>query len=106
MSKRLLSEERFATLSVSLEDEQRQLKATIPELEESLEFTRDKGADLQHFIERARQVTRLTELTPEIVHEFIEKIVVSQPDKVNGKRHQQVDIYYNPLVCGPSRSRK
>ena len=41
---------------------------------------------IQHFIERARQVTRLTELTPEIVHEFIEKIMVSQADKVDGKR--------------------
>lgn len=97
MSKGLLSEERFATLSVSLENEQRQLKVSIPELEESLEFTTDKAADLQRFIERTRQITRLTELTPEIVHEFIEKIVVSQPDKLNGKRHQQVDIYYNTI---------
>ena len=42
-------------------------------------------------------MTRLTELTPEIVHEFIEKIVVSQPEKVDGKRHQTVDIYYNTI---------
>jgi len=97
MSKGILSEERFATLTVSLENEQRQLRATIPELESSLEFTSDKTTDLQRFIERARQITRLTELTPEIVHEFIEKIVVSQPDKLNGKRHQQVDIYYNTI---------
>ncbi|MCI8678011.1 MAG: DUF4368 domain-containing protein [Lawsonibacter sp.] len=29
--------------------------------------TADKAGDLQKFIQRARQVTRLTELTPEIV---------------------------------------
>ena len=97
MSKGLLSEERFATLTVSLEAEQRQLKATIPEMEAHLDATTDKAADLQRFIERARQVTRLTELTPEIVHEFIDKIVVSKPDKVDGKRHQRVDIYYNTI---------
>ena len=97
MTKGLLSEERFTTLTVSLENEQRQLKADIPELEASLEATTDKAADLQRFIERARQVTRLTELTPEIVHEFIDKIVVSKPDKLNGKRHQRVDIYYNTI---------
>ena len=74
MSKGLLSEERFAALTVSL-----------------------KAADLQRFIERARQVTRLTEPTPEIVHEFIDKIVVSQPVKVEGKRHQRVDIHYNTI---------
>ena len=51
----------------------------------------------QRFIERARQVTRLTELTPEIVHEFIEKIMVSKPEKVGGKRYQRVDIYYGTV---------
>ncbi len=44
------------------------------------------------------------ELTPEIVHEFIDKIVVAKPDKVGGKRHQRVDIHYNTigLWCAPS----
>ena len=104
MSKGLLSEERFATLSLSLEAEQKQLKMAIPAMEASLDATTDKAADLQRFIERARQVTRLTELTPEIVHEFIEKIVVSKPDKVDGERHQRVDIQYNTigLWCAPS----
>lgn len=97
MTKGLLSEERFATLTVSLEAEQKQLKAAIPEMEATLDATTDKAADLQRFIERARQVTRLTELTPEIVHEFIDKIVVSQPVKVDGKRHQRVDIHYNTI---------
>ena len=104
MTKGLLSEERFATLTVSLENEQRQLKMDIPALEDSLNATADKADDLQKFIQRARQVTRLTELTPEIVHEFIDKIVVSKPDKVDGKRHQRLDIHYNTigLWCAPS----
>ncbi len=106
MTKGLLSEERFATLTVSLETEQKQLKAAIPEMENTLDATTDKAADLQRFIERARQVTRLTKLTPEIVHEFIDKIVVSQPVKVEGKRHQRVDIHYNTIVCGQRRSWK
>ncbi len=97
MSKGLLSEERFAALTVSLETEQKRLKAAIPEMEASVEAAADKAADLQRFIERARQVTRLTEPTPEIVHEFIDKIVVSQPVKVEGKRHQRVDIHYNTI---------
>ena len=97
MTKGLLSKERFATLTVSLETEQKQLKAAIPEMEATLDATTDKAADLQRFIERARQVTRLTELTPEIVHEFIDNVVVSKPDKLNGKRHQRVDIHYNTI---------
>ncbi len=76
---------------------QRKLKAAIPETETSLDATTDKATDLQQFIEHARQVTRLTKLTPEIVHEFIGQIVVSKPDKVDGKRNQRVDICYNTI---------
>ena len=70
-----------------------QLKAVIPEMGTSLDATTDKAADLQRFIERARQVTRLTELTPEIVHEFIDKIVVSKPKKIDGTWHQRMAYY-------------
>lgn len=103
MAKGLLSEERFATLSMAYETEQRELKAQIPELETMLDSASDKADDLQKFIDRAKRITRLTELTPEIVHEFIEKIVVSKPEKVDGKRRQRVDIYYNTigLWCAP-----
>lgn len=103
MAKGLLSEERFATLSMAYETEQRELKAKIPELEATLNSTSSKADDLQRFIDRAKRITRLTELTPEIVHEFIEKIVVSNPEKADGKRRQTVDIYYNTigLWCAP-----
>lgn len=97
MAKGLLTEERFATLSMAYEAEQRELKVQIPELETTLNSTASKADDLQRFIDRAKQVTRLTELTPEIVHEFIEKIVVFKPEKVDGKRRQRVDIYYNTI---------
>lgn len=97
MAKGLLSEERFATLSMAYESEQRELKTQIPELETTLNSTVSKADDLQKFIDRAKQITRLTELTQEIVHEFIEKIVVSKPEKVEGKRRQRVDIYYNTI---------
>ena len=64
-------------------------------MEADLKISTVKTEGLQHFINRAKKVTRLTELTPEIVHEFIEKIVVSKPLYLDGKRHQTLDIYYN-----------
>ncbi len=90
-----ISDERFATLYESLEDEQQELKDMAPKFETFLEETEIKCEGLQHFIERAKRITRLTELTPELVHEFIEKIVVSAPEKINGKHHQTIDIYYH-----------
>lgn len=40
-------------------------------------------------------ITRPMELTPELVHEFIEKIVVSEARYLDGRRIQIMDIYYN-----------
>lgn len=90
-----LSDERYATMSISLETEQKELKETVPKIEEELNSEANEIDNLQTFISKVKQITQPTELTPELVHEFIEKIVVSAPQKINGKRHQQVDIYYN-----------
>ena len=89
-----VSDERFATLSLSLENEQKTLKETIPTMEEYISTASVKKENLQQFIDKAKRVTRLKELTPEIVHEFIEKIVVSKPTYIDGVRHQSIDIYY------------
>lgn len=90
-----ISDDRFATLSLSLETEQKELKETVPRIEEELNSETDKIDNLQNFIGKVKRITQPTELTPELVHEFIERIVVSAPTKINGKRYQQVDIYYN-----------
>lgn len=90
-----ISDDRFATLSLSLETEQKELKATVPRIEAELNTETDRIDSLQTFIGKVKRITQPTELTPELVHEFIERIVVSAPTKVNGKRYQQVDIYYN-----------
>ncbi len=82
-------------MSISLENEQSELKERIPILEEELETAKIKTEGLQRFIDKAKQITRLNALTPELVHEFIEKIVVSAPETKDGKRHQEVEIHYN-----------
>lgn len=90
-----ISDERFATMSMSLENEQSELKDRIPTLENELENAKIKTEGLQRFIDKAKRVTRLEALTPELVHEFIEKIVVSAPKYKDGKRYQEVAIHYN-----------
>ena len=90
-----ISDERFATMSMSLENEQSELKDRIPTLEDELENAKVKTEGLQRFIDKAKRVTRLEVLTPELVHEFIEKIVVSAPEYKDGKRYQEVEIHYN-----------
>ncbi|MDE6149094.1 MAG: DUF4368 domain-containing protein [Ruminococcus sp.] len=90
-----ISDERFATMSISLENEQSRLKDSIPEMESYLENAKIQTEGLQRFIDRLKRVTQLTELTPELIHEFIERIIVYAPKYLDGKRVQLMDIYYN-----------
>lgn len=73
-----VSDERYATISISLETEQEKLKTKVPKLETELEDVKIATEGLQRFIEKAKAITQLTELTPELVHEFIQKVVVGQ----------------------------
>ena len=54
-----------------------------------------KPENLQKFINKVKQITELKELTPELIHEFIDKIVVYAPRYLNSKRVQVINIYYN-----------
>ena len=90
-----LSDERYATLSLSYEEEQKTLKAAVPELQSFLETETDKTESLQRFIQKVKQITELKVLTPELIHEFVDKIVVYAPRYLDGKRVQLLDIYYS-----------
>ena len=90
-----LSDERYATLSLSYEEEQKTLKAAVPELQSFLETETDKTESLQRFIQKVKQITELKALTPELIHEFVDKIVVYAPRYLDGKRVQLLDIYYS-----------
>lgn len=90
-----LSDERYATLSMSYEEEQQRLKTDIPEMESYLETETDKTESLQKFIDKVKKITELKELASELIHEFIDRIIVYAPRYLDGKRVQLMDIYYN-----------
>ena len=89
-----ITDERYETLSAAYEREQAELREKAPELEEYLTTVSEKSAGLEQFIAKVKRITRPTELTPELVHEFIEKIVVSEARYLDNRRVQIVDIYY------------
>ncbi len=89
-----ISDERFAMLSNGYEVEQEQLKRTVAELTKFVETKEQKSADTSQFLEIVRKYEHIEEITPEIIRELVEKIVVHAPDKSSGHRQQQIDIYY------------
>lgn len=89
-----ISDERFEMMSKNYEAEQKELRQIIPELSQYIEASEQKNADTAQFIGIVRKYSEIPKLTPEIMHEFIEKIVVYAPDKSSGHRTQQIDICF------------
>ena len=90
-----LSDERFVKMSQSYEQEQRELKERTYFLRQELSKAKEQSDTVTRFMRSVRKYTEITELTPELVREFVQKVVVYQAEKINGRRTQRIDIYFN-----------
>ena len=70
------------------------IEMVLPELSQYIKASEQKNADTAQFIGIVRKYSEIPKLTPEIMHEFVEKIVVHAPDKSSGHRTQQIDIHF------------
>ena len=89
-----ISDERFATMSARYEAEQSKLKADAAKLSEIISRKEQKKNDVMNFVGIVKKYEELTELTPEIMHELIDRIVVHAPEGGRANRTQQVDIHF------------
>ena len=71
-------------LSADYNAEQKQLAAAIPEKQAKLEKLKASAANVDAFIEKASRYTDITELTPELLWLFIERIDIGErPGRYN-----------------------
>lgn len=92
-----LSDERFMKMSKGYEEEQRTLQAEADNIQNELQQEEKKSVDVKRFLAVVKKYTDLTELTPEILREFVDKIIVHAPDKSSGRRLQEIEIIYNHI---------
>lgn len=90
-----LSEKRFEQLSSGYESEQESLEKATDELRAELDDFDSDSVRVDKFMELTRRYTRFDELTPAMLNEFIDKVVVHEADKSSGVREQRIDIYLN-----------
>lgn len=90
-----LSDERYMIFSREYEDEQHTLKSEVEELKSQIEEQTSKVVNINSFLTVAKKYTSFETLTPGMLHELIEKIVVHEGDKSSGHRIQKIDIYYS-----------
>ena len=88
-----LTDERFTKLSAGYEQEQTELAASVQTLRSELAATQEHTGNAEKFLKLVRKYTEPKELTAVMVQEFIEKIIVHAPEKIDGERHMQIDIY-------------
>ena len=92
-----LTDERFLQLSTAYETEQATLKQEAETLEAELTEEKQSIVNIERFLSLVKSYTEIDSLSPTILHEFIEKIVIHAPDKSSGKRKQKVEIFYNAV---------
>ena len=90
-----LTDERFAKLSATYEAEQAELKKSVESLSVIVEAAEVQAVNVKSFLKIVKKYTEPTELTPQLLHEFVEKIVVHEADKSSGHRVQRIDVHYN-----------
>lgn len=92
-----ISDERFQKLTESYETEQKELKSKLKELESLLDGDKEKSLSADHFLSVIRDYTEIKELSCEIIRTFIDKVLVHKVEKIDGKRVQTIEIYYNGI---------
>ena len=97
-----ISDERYELLSKDYEREQKQLDETVKELTTVIEEREQKTSDINQFIKIVQKYEFVSEITPEIMHELIERIEVYAPDKSSGHRQQKIDIYFKFRIASAS----
>lgn len=95
-----VSEGQYAEWSASYEQERTGLKARVAELQAEAGRAREAAANVGKFMETVRKYTDFEELTPTMLREFIDKIVVHEAEGHDGSRRgkhrtQEIEIYYS-----------
>ena len=93
-----ITTEQFQMLSGSYTEEQNRITAGIPQKESEIQRLRETVNGTDSFLDKAKRYTDITELTPELLRLFIERIVVHEKE-VKWSKHapQTVEIYYNGI---------
>ena len=93
-----ITTEQFQMLSGGYTEEQNLITVGIPQKENEIQRLRETVNETDSFLDKAKRYTDITELTPELLRLFIERIVVHEKE-VKWSKHapQTVEIYYNGI---------
>lgn len=80
-------------LSDKYEQEQAELETRIAGFQKEIDEVEGPERAADDFIKIAKRYTDLSELTTPMLNEFVDKILVHEPKKINGEREQEIEVY-------------
>jgi len=90
-----LPDKRYEMLSAGYEKEQAELEQSIKTCREQLTQYDEDTDRTEEFLALVHKYTDITELTPVIINEFVDKILVHKAEKIDGERVMEIEIYLN-----------
>ena len=101
--------ERFDEMSGGYDAERAELKAKIAEMQTELDAFSADNENTDKFLQLVRRYTNFEELTPAVLNEFIDKVIVHEGEwsegntgergRPRGARSQRVDVYLKYIGC-------
>ncbi len=89
-----LSDLRFQKLSAQYETEQAEIQRLASSLEQEIENETEQIADVGRFLQLADRYSDLQELDASTVNELIDRIVIYSPERIGGRKHVTIEIYF------------
>lgn len=90
-----ISDNRFKKLTDAYETEQTTLISRIQELKTIINATNDEFNNIDSFVKLVKKYTNVEKLDCEILRTFVDKVLVYQPERIDGKKVQKIKIIYN-----------
>ena len=90
-----LPDKRYEMLSAGYEKEQAELEQSIKACRQQLTQYDEDTDRTEEFLALVHKYTDITELTPVIINEFVDKILVHKAEKIDGERVMEIEIYLN-----------
>ena len=90
-----ISEERYMKMSDNYETEQKALTERLNYLKVEIEKAKTQYDNINRFMAIVKKYSDFDEITPEILRAFVDKVIVHEKVKVNGRYVHTIEIIYN-----------
>ena len=90
-----ITAEMFTKLSAKYIAEQKEQSSVFQKARKELSDLEAKKTDVGKIVAIVKKYSHITELSPQILNELVDKVVVHQAEKVDGKRQQNIEVYFN-----------